>query len=431
MDFSLIIGFILMIGFIVLVHEFGHFIIAKLLKIKVEEFSLGFGPKIVGLKKGETLYKIAPIPLGGYVKIYGMEEEEITEPEKAFYNRPKIQRFLILVMGGIFNIVSAYFLFTISYMLGVYERTYLDNPPIIGWVNENSPAKIAGLQVGDKIISINNIKMSNWKKAQDYIMINPNQNFVMKIQRKDKLLTIKLKSTKITSHEIGYIGALPVPPFKIIKVSPNMPAQKAGIKPNDIIYEIDDEPMPDDTHVIAAISKKPGKPLLLSISRGNENLKIPITPLNANGRGLIGVLHYPYIEKKSYGIHSFSKAALELWNNTVLIFSVLKKLITGSMSVKSLSGPIELAKFSGSAYKHGFEVFIFMIALISVNLGIINLLPIPMLDGGHIFIMLIEWVIGKEFSIRLKERIATVGLVFLILLMVIVFYFDILKLIQG
>ena len=430
LDFSIAIGFILMIGFIVLVHEFGHFITAKLLKIKVEEFSIGFGPKLLGLTRGETLYKIAPIPLGGYVKIYGMEEGEITEPERAFYNRPKWERLLVLAMGGVFNIVSAYFLLTGAYMLGVFERTYMDKVPVITWINEGSPAETAGLKINDTILAINNKKIDSWKEVQDMVLVSPNQWLSIRISRDNKELAIPLKAGKITTHEIGYIGALPIPPFKVVSVEPDSPAQKAGLKPGDIIYAVNDETMPDDNSLILAISKSPGKPIVLSLFRNNQKIQMLVTPKDIEGRGIIGARADAYLEKKSYGLGSFQRAGAELGNNIMLIFVVLKKLVTGSLSVKTLSGPIELAKVSGSAYKHGLEVFMLIMALISVNLGIINLLPVPMLDGGHIFIMFIEWAIRKEFSIKLKEQIAMVGLVLLLLLMVVVFYYDIIKLIQ-
>lgn len=430
LDFSIAIGFLLMIGFIVIAHEFGHFITAKYFGIKVEEFSVGFGPKLLGFTKGDTLYKIAPIPLGGYVKIYGMEEGEIKEPEKAFYNRPKTERFWVLAMGGLFNIVSAYFLLTGAYWLGVYERTYMEKVPVIAWINEGSPAESAGLKIKDTILVINNKQVTSWKEVQDIVLVNPNQLLNITIERDKKQFKIPVKTSKITAHEIGYIGALPIPPFKVVDISPQSPAQRAGLKAGDIIYAVNDETMPDDNSLINAISKNPGKSIVLSIVRNNQKKQIIVTPKDVQGRGIIGARADAYLEKKSYGIHSFQRAGSELGNNIMLIFVVLKKLVTGSLSVKTLSGPIELAKVSGSAYRHGLEVFMLIMALISVNLGIINLLPVPMLDGGHIAIMGIEWAIRKEFSIKLKERIAMVGLALLLLLMVVVFYYDIIKLIQ-
>ncbi|OGF66648.1 MAG: RIP metalloprotease RseP [Candidatus Fischerbacteria bacterium RBG_13_37_8] len=426
-DLSIAIGFLLMIGFIVLVHEFGHFISAKLLNIKVEEFSIGFGPKIIGIKRGETLYKIAPVPLGGYVKIYGMEEGEITEPDRAFYNRPRKQRLFVLAMGAIFNILSAYILLCAVYMIGVMERTYLDKPPVIAWVNDKSPAQETGFKIDDRIVAINDKKMTTWKDVQNTVLISPEQFLNITIERGQEELKISVKTGKISSHEVGYLGAMPVPPFTVLEVTPDSPAQKAGIKAGDIIYAVNDETMDDLGSVIMAISKNPDRAIKLSIERNKEQINIMVTPKKEDKRGIIGARYDPFMEKKSYGIGSFKRAAVEVGNNVVLIFVVIKKLVTGNMSLRTLSGPLDLARVSGSAYRSGAIIFMLILALISINLGVINLLPIPMLDGGHIVIMGIEWVRGKEFSIKLKERIAMVGLVLLLLLMAVVLYFDILK----
>lgn len=430
MDFSIAIGFLLMIGFVIIVHEFGHFIGAKLLRMRVDEFSIGFGPKIIGFKRGETLYKLAPIIFGGYVRIYGMEENEKDEPERAFYKRPKYQRIIVLSMGSIFNIISAYFLLCGVYMVGIAERTYLDKPPIISFVNENSPAEKAGLQKGDKIFSINGKVVKTWKEVQDMVLVSPEQLLNIKIIRKNKELDILAKTTKISSHEVGYLGAMPVPPFEATEIKIGSPAEKAGIKKGDIIFRVNDTIMPDAASVVMEISKNPGKEIKLSVVRGDQVINLKVIPINVNGRGMIGVGFNSYIEERKYGLKSFEKAALEVGNNVVLILVVLKKLVTGAMSLKTLSGPIDLARVSGSAYKSGAAVFLLITALISINLGIINLLPVPMLDGGHIFVIGIEWVIRREFSVKVKERIAMVGLVFLLALMALIIYFDILKIVK-
>jgi regulator of sigma E protease len=430
LDFSIAIGFILMLGFVIIVHEFGHFIGAKMLKMRVDEFSIGFGPKLIGFKKGETLYKIAPIIFGGYVKIYGMEEGELDEPERAFYKRPKIQRLIVLAMGAIFNIVSAYFLLCGVYMAGVMERTYLEKKPVIMFVNDGSPAQRAGLREGDEIISINGKPMKTWKHVQDEVLVNPNQLLNIRVRRNEREMEFVAETAKITSHEVGYLGAMPTPPFEAMEVKPGSPAEKAGIQKGDIIYAINGEVMIDAANVVAAISNNAGKEVIVSVLRNGKKMSLKVVPENVQGRGMIGVSFNPYIEVRKYGLQSFKKAAIEVANNVALIFVVIKKLITGTMSLKTLSGPIDLARVSGSAYRSGATVFLMITALISINLGVINLLPIPMLDGGHIFVMLIEWLLRREFSIKLKERIATVGMVLLLLLMVLIIYFDILKIIK-
>lgn len=430
MDISIAIGFLLMIGFVIIVHEFGHFIGAKLLGMRVDEFSIGFGPKIIGFKKGETLYKLAPIIFGGYVKIYGMEESERDEPERAFYKRPKYQRIIVLSMGSILNIVSAYFLLCGVYMAGIAERTYLYKPPIIAFVNQDSPAEKAGLQKGDKILSINGMGVKTWKEVQDIVLVSPGQLLNIKIVRGNKELDVLAETTKISSHEVGYLGAMPIPPFEATEIRAGSPAEKVGIKKGDIIFKINDKIMPDAASVVMEISKNPGKEVKLSVKRGDQEKDYKIIPDNVNGRGMIGVGFNSYIEVRKYGLKSFQKAAEEVGNNVVLILVVLKKLISGIMSIKTLSGPIDLARISGSAYKSGASVFFLITALISINLGVINLLPVPMLDGGHIFVMSIEWIIRREFSVKVKERIAMVGLVFLLALMALIIYFDILKMVK-
>ena len=413
-----IIAFLIVFGVLVFVHEFGHFFMGKLLKVRVEVFSWGYGKRLIGIKRGDTDYRISALPLGGYVKFAGEEDYDKKErsPDE-FMAKKRWERFLILVMGGLMNILLAVFLITIVNLSGVSVPKYIDQPPVIGWIEKNSPAYKANLKVGDEILEINGKKTNTWRDVEIAIGTRPGKLITLKIKRGNKILNIKLKTEAKTKYEMGYAGFLGKIYTEVVMVSSGSPAEKGGLKPKDVILKINGKPVYFyQFHIL--IQNNPEKELEFFIKRGDKFKILKITPKRENGKGKIGILTRPESKIKKYGlIKAISQSIKENYRMASLVLDFIKKLIAGQASPKQLGGPIEIAAISYSAMKAGILSLLMWMAIISLQLGIINLLPIPVLDGGHIFVLIIEGIVRKDFSPKVKERLMQIGFAFLIILM--------------
>jgi regulator of sigma E protease len=423
-----IVSFFIVLGILVLVHEFGHFITAKLSGVRVEEFSFGFGKRLFGKKIGDTDYKVSLFPLGGYVKMAGEEANDVKGAPDEFESQPKWKKALILLNGPMFNLILTIILLSILFSIGIDRAKYLDNPAKIGWVQKQSPAEQAGIKTGDIVLSINNKKIKNWEQFETIVTTSPREVLNLKVKREDKIIDIKLHPKAVGAYQIGDVGVMYEIPAKIGQMASGMPAARANLKTGDEVIEIDGVKIKNYYQMRNIIMKSPDKELNFKIKRGNKILSVKIKPENQGGRGIIGVVAYFETVKKRYPIfQAIGNSVKETIRLTVLTYQVLKKLIVGKISYKSLSGPIDIADFSYAAVKSGSSGFLQFLAFISLQLGIINLLPIPALDGGHLFVLLIETVVRKDFTPKWKERIAMIGFYTLILLSVFVIINDILK----
>ncbi|MGQ9618398.1 MAG: RIP metalloprotease RseP [Candidatus Aminicenantia bacterium] len=424
-----ILWFLILIGIMVFVHEFGHFIFAIISKVRVEVFSFGFGPRILGIRRKETDYRISLIPLGGYVKLAGESYEEGYKGEPyEFLSQPRWKRFIILFMGSGMNIILAILIVYFINLVGVSVPAYLENPSLIGWVEEETPAYEAGLMLGDEIVEIEGRTVKKAQEVENIISTNPNKELKIKIKRKGEIIEKILKTKSRTKFGIGDAGIYFLIPPKIGFVSSGLPASKAGLKPMDEILEVNSKKVRSYFEVRDLIRKSPGKEVSLLIKRGNEIKEVKVVPKNEKGIGVIGITFHIDTIKKKYGVFkAFWQSVKENLRLTFLVVDVLRKMVRGEISVRSLSGPVDIADFSYQAAKSGSLGFLSFLAIISLQLGIINLLPIPGLDGGHIFIILIESVARRDLNLKLKERIIQIGFLFLILLMVFVVANDIVK----
>jgi regulator of sigma E protease len=424
-----IFWFLVLLGIMVFFHEFGHFISAILSGVRVETFSFGFGPRILGFRRKYTDYRISLIPLGGYVKLAGETYEDGYKGEPyEFLSQPKWKRFIILFMGSAMNIILAILLVFIINIIGVSVPAYLEKPPVIGWVEENTPAKEAGLLIGDEILSIDGKKVSKAQEVENIISTSPDRTLKIKIKREGEVLEKTLKTKSKTKYGIGDAGIFFMIPPKIGFVSSGLPASKAGLKPMDKIVEVNGKKVRSYFEVRDVIRKSPGREVTLMIERGGERKEIKVVPNNEKGIGVIGITFHIDTVKKKYGVlKAFANSLKENARLTFLVVDVLRKMVRGEISVRTLSGPVDIADFSYQAAKSGFIGFLSFLAIISLQLGLINLLPIPGLDGGHIFIIIVESIIRKDLSLKLKERIIQVGFFILILLMVFVVANDIVK----
>jgi len=436
-----ILAFVVVLGITITIHEFGHFAMAKLLKIRVLVFSLGFGPKLVGFTRGGTEYRLSPIPLGGYVKMAGETYDADNEgaPDE-FLSHPKRHRFLVALSGPFMNILLAIVIFTfIFFAQGVYEPKYLKEAPVAGPITSNSAAGQAGLRTGDRVLAVSGNRVDTWEEMEIALATASKNSIEMEVLRDGRTLTLHFDAQEIDPVESAALGFKPPLAKTIVNnVLADSPADDAGLRPGDQILSVRGPGKYGDTYsqILNIISESEGVPLLFEVFRPQQDLEsnpwdndanrtpgevvhLTITPANRDGQVLIG-FNYSIpgdLQKFSLG-EALVRSARFNYENATLTFRIIGRMLKGSASVRTLSGPIGIAQISGDAARtRDFGVFIRFIGLISLQLGIFNLLPIPILDGGVIALLLVEGIIRRDLSLGLKEKIVQVGFVFLILLM--------------
>ncbi len=427
--FLSVIAFIFVLGVMIFIHELGHFLTAKWIGVKVHVFSLGFPPKLIGRKWGDTEYRIGMLPLGGYVKMAGENPNEVSGNEDEFYSRTKLERIAILTMGPAMNIVLTIFLFTVLFMVGIDRPVGLEDPPVVRFVSGDSPAVATGVEPGDRIVAIDGQQVDSWMKALDTFHISPNQTVALTLERAGQTVETELAIEARGEEGIGYTGLFPAVQPRVEGLSEGFPAEQAGLLEGDLIVKVDDKAIFSNQELIEAIGGKEGAPVTLAILRNGSPLEITVTPKKEGERFLIGIeLPSPLaMQQISNPVKAFGAAVTESARITQLTFVVLGRLIQRKLSMRQMMGPIGIARASGQAARSGARNLFTLMAVISLQLGIFNLLPIPVLDGGHIAIILLEGLARRDFSLQLKERVLQVGFVLLLLLMVTVIYVDLSK----
>jgi regulator of sigma E protease len=421
--------FLFVLGIIVLVHELGHYIAARLMKIRVEVFSFGFGKRLFGKKVGDTDFRLSLIPVGGYVRMAGEEDfdPEHSAPDQ-FMAKNRAQKIFTLLMGPLMNLVLALLLIIMVNMGGIEKDSYKMEKPVIGYIEKGSPAEKAGLLPGDFLQAINGKKVPNWEEVEILIGTNPRENLRIDFRRGNAPRVTELKVAASKQYEFGYAGFYWQWPAEISKVAPGYPAARAGLKPGDRITAVDDRPVATYFELVDIIHASPGKLLRLTIQRGGDTFTAGLTPVAENGVGIIGFNVKIATTRIRYGFaatvkNSFQEASR--W--TFLTFDAFKKIVQRKISVKSFSGPIEIARISQQALASGFSNFFMLIAFISLQLGIVNLFPIPGLDGGHLLIFTVEAVIRRDLNAKLKNILLYAGFAFLISLMAFIMLNDVAK----
>ncbi len=422
---------IFVLGVMIFVHEFGHFLMAKLLGIRVDVFSIGFGPRLLGFKRGDTDYRVSALPLGGYVKMAGENyEDELTGEPDEFLSRPKRHRFAVAIAGPLMNFALAIFLVWVGFLVGIEVPTFLTQPPVIGKVEAGSPAAQAGLKPRDRILSIGGEKTPTWRDFELAIAQVPNQPTTITVMRGDQV--IKDPITPVVrkgNPDMGTIGVDPYIPYVIHSVERGSPASKAGLKSGDEILKVSNGKQTADSYydIPKLIEGAKGDPLLFQIQRGDRTFEKTIAPTLMDGHVRIGI-EIRLSKMEQYGPASaLTKSVQHNYKLTALTFDVLGRIVTGRTSMRAMTGPIGIAKYSGIAASQGIMSLMAFMALISLNLAIFNILPIPILDGGVMALLIIEGITGREMSVKVKERILQIGFIFLILLMGIVIFNDIAK----
>ena len=421
-----LLAFVFVLGVLIFVHELGHYLMAKRLGVRVLKFSLGFGPRLVGFKRGDTEYCISAIPLGGFVKMAGENPDDPrTGATDEFLSRSKWERFQILIMGPLMNVALAVVLMAIVLMQGADVPAFQDQPPVVGAVAAGSPAERGGIRPKDRIVSVGGRRTDTWDQFYTVIGSRARRSVAVVLLREGRELTVQVTPDAETKYEVGEIGVMPDVHPHIRAVTVGDPADLAGLKAGDLVLAVNGETMVFSGQLSGAIATRAGEPVVFTIERGGVRQDITVTPVKRGSRGVVGIGIGD--EVKSIQPTPLQAVWLSLQRNyesSGLIVQTLAGLLTAETPVRQLMGPVAIAQLSGESAAAGWLSLFTLMAIISLNLGILNLLPIPVLDGGHIFIMAVEGLARRDFSIKVKEKMLMAGFALLMLLMVTVIYND-------
>ncbi len=421
-----LLAFLFVLGVLVFVHELGHFLAARRLGVRVLTFSLGFGPKILKFQRGDTEYCVSVIPLGGYVKMAGESPDDPrTGRPDEFMSKTKWERFQILIMGPVMNIVLAVVVMAVVLAQGAEVPVYQDQPPVVGAVAPGSPAEQAGIQRGDLILDVAGRQVDTWEDLFIAVGTRPDRDVLVTLRRAGQTRTVTVRPVPETRYEIGSIGVMPDINPIVASVIAGEPAERAGLLAGDVVLAVNGERMVTRTQLVEAISRNGGREIELTIQREGRQQLVSATPEQRGDRGMLGI--YVTEPTRSFTPGPFEALQLSVERNiefSGLIFRTLGSLIVGETSPRQLMGPVAIAQLSGESAEAGWIALFTLMASISLNLGLLNLLPIPVLDGGHILIMALEVVARRDFSMAVKEKMLLAGFVLLMMLMVTVIYND-------
>jgi regulator of sigma E protease len=422
-----ILSFLFVLGVLIFVHELGHFVMARRIGVRVLTFSLGFGPKLFAFKRGDTEYCVSAIPLGGYVKMAGETVEDTrTGASDEFLSKSKWQRFQVLVMGPVMNLALAVLVLAVVLYQGTEVPLFQDQPVVVGTLTDDSVAKAAGIQAGDRILSIDGIETRDWEQFSNAIAQTANRSVRVVYEHQGRVEQKSVVPTRAGATGLGSLGVLPSIRPQILAVSTGYPAAEAGLHARDVVLGANGERGIGYDRLLEIIQANPDKPVRFEIERNGERKTIDVTPRLTDGKGRIGadINAFEVRTVKPGAIEAVSLSVERNWNSSKLILKTLGGLVTGGTSVKQLMGPIGIAGRTGDAAIEGWTALLGLMAMISLNLGLLNLMPIPVLDGGHIAILALEGISRRDFSIQVKEKMLLVGFALLVLLMVTVIYND-------
>lgn len=451
---SYIIYFIITIGILVFVHEFGHFAAAKLTKMRVDVFAIGFGKRLFGWNKlkgftfgdlptdfdgqGNTDYRLCLLPLGGYVKIAGMVDESMdvkfadAEPQPyEFRAKPIYQKVIVITAGVFMNLLLAFLVF---WAVNFFQAKQYMKTTTVGYVEDKSPAAKAGFQVDDKILTINGESVSHWEEVYSKIFIdNIGENINITVLRNGAKEDLRISKNTFSADFAKNLYLLPKGQNVIFdSVFSGTPANQAGFVSGDIVLKINNKPIVKSTEVVEIISDSKNKTLPVTVQRDKDTLTIAVTP-NAEGKiGVsIGNIYTGEVASRSMGLfEAMWTGVTDIGKYTILTFNMIKKVIYGNIEFSSaFGGPVKIAQFAAKSADTGFLTFIFFLAMLSLSLAIINILPFPVLDGGHLVIILIEGLIlQREIPLKIKVAIQNTGFIILLLFMAFIIYNDIISL---
>ncbi|MBI3007253.1 MAG: RIP metalloprotease RseP [candidate division NC10 bacterium] len=451
---GMIVSAIITLGVLIFIHELGHFLVAKRLGVGVLKFSLGFGKRLWGFRLGETEYLLSAIPLGGYVKMVGEDPREVrvgpdgtaTDAEahpldlaKSFAHKPVWARALIILAGPGANFLLAVVIFTVLFM--AVGRALPE--PVIGPPAEASPAAGAGLRAGDRIRAVDGDPVRGWEEIASRLQQGRGAPVAVTVERAGETRTVRL--TPVPKTVVSHVLTA-----EVGRVTPNFPAEAAGLRRGDRIVAINGQPVETWPDLAQVIHASPGRPVILTLLRGEERLEVTVTPRasrppdNPEGReiGLIGIEPINDVIRKEsqvwdlgigpayerlHPLAALAEGVRRTVDVSVTVLWFLGKLLQGALPAKTIGGPLTIVLMAGEQAQQGFLYLVTFTAVISINLAILNLLPIPILDGGHLLFAAIEAVRGEPVSVRRREMAQKVGLALLVAIMVFALYNDIFR----
>jgi regulator of sigma E protease len=424
-----VLAFAFVLGVLVFVHELGHFLAAKRVGIRVLKFQLGFNPTVVSVRRGDTEYGLGALPLGGYVKMAGDNPDDApTGRSDEFLSKTKWERFQVLIMGPAANLLLAFALTTAVLYQGVDMPSFQDQPVVVGVVPADSPAAKAGVRPGDRIIGVADRDVDTWEHFLMATATRANREVSLKLLRNGRQITTTVTPAVAKGQsrfEVGDIGVLPDVHPHVPSVVSGDPAEKGGIKPGDIVLAVNGEPITFSADLKDAIAKRPNQPITFSILRGSDTVSVVVHSIQRGNNGWIGVGIRDDVKSFKPGVvEALGMSVKKNGEYAGLIFETVWGLLTRETSPRQLMGPVAIAQMSGESAQLGWVALLSLMASLSLNLGILNLLPIPVLDGGHIFIMALEGLARRDFSVKVKEKMLLAGFVALMVLMAAVIYND-------
>jgi regulator of sigma E protease len=424
--------YLVLIGVMILVHELGHYCAARLFDVKVETFSFGFGPRLFGFRRGETDFRFSAILFGGYVKMAGDQpgDEGGTDP-RGLYAKPRWQRLIIAFAGPAINIVLAVFLLTGLFMAH-YPKVPTPNNPIVGFVDPDGPAAKAGIKEGDQVVQIQNIQSPNWEDIAMKEIAGAREALQIWVKRDGERLHFTVTPVYNDKIGVGYLGwsqetEIQVTGYYLVDV-----AEKVGLQKGDILVSVDGKPLRSISRLHDVLEQTKGQPVELAYSRNGKISKVTVTPVrrdvDGQERWLIGILLGERVEITKLPLfQAFYESGRQNLQFSKLILRFIEGIAERRMSPKSIEGPIRIAQLSGEKAREGVASFVELMAGVSLNLAIFNLLPIPILDGGVMLLLLVEMLLRRDLDLRVKEAVVKVGFVFLMVVVVFVIYNDISK----
>ncbi len=449
-----VLSFIVALGCLIVVHEFGHYLVARWCNVKVLRFSVGFGRPLWRKKMGRdaTEWVIAAFPLGGYVKMLDEREGEVAESDlpRAFNRQSVYRRIAIVVAGPVANFLLAIALYWVLFMHGLPGVK-----PVLGVVTQDTPAAVAGFKPGEILVKIGDEEVQTWQDARWILLQQAVRKALVQIEvrnEKGEIAWRKLDLSGLASSDLDtdFMKALGMslyyPEIRPVigNVVAGSPAESAGLRAGDLIVTVEERPTESWAQVVAAVRNSPGRPLAVQIKRGDILLPaIRLTPNETaeNGKPVGKIGAAPQIDRKAmaelvtevrYGpLQSMSKALDKTWDTSIFSLKMLGKMIVGEVSLKNLSGPITIADYAGQSAQSGWIPYLLFMALISISLGVLNLLPIPLLDGGHLMYYTVEVLKGSPVPDRVMEIGQQVGMALLLTLMAFALFNDINRLISG